>query len=66
VIFMGWPLSHDYNEAVQTPAANFADPDLKSWQVATHALGLPMPYTGTVADVYQVGCPNGFSYSPRE
>ncbi len=26
---MSWPLSQDYNEAIQSPKSNFADPDLK-------------------------------------
>ncbi len=56
---MSWPLSQDYNEAVQNPAANFADADLKAAQVATNALGLPMPYSGNFADVYQFVCPGG-------
>ncbi|HKI30445.1 MAG TPA: hypothetical protein VKA46_01040, partial [Gemmataceae bacterium] len=62
---MSWPLSQDYNEAVQTPAGNFADPDLKSGQVVTNALGLPMPYSGNFADVYQVGCPNGVRWAVK-
>ena len=27
---MGWPLSQDYNEAIQDPAQSFADPDLRT------------------------------------
>jgi hypothetical protein len=27
---MSWPLSQDYNEAIQSLATNFADPDLQS------------------------------------
>jgi WD40 repeat protein len=56
---MSWPLSQDYNEAVQTPARNFADADLRRGTVATNALGLPMPYSGNFADVYEVRCPDG-------
>ncbi len=26
---MTWPLSQDYNEAIQSPKSNFADADLK-------------------------------------
>jgi hypothetical protein len=55
---MSWPLSQDYNEAIQTPT-NFTDPDLRRGQVAVNALGLPMPYSGNFADVYQVQCPDG-------
>src|SRR6266571_805941 len=56
---MNWPLSQDYNEAIQSPARNFAAADLKRGAVATNALGLPMPYSGNFADVYQVQCPDG-------
>ena len=39
---MGWPLSQDYNEAVQNPRTVFADPDLKAGQAVPGPLGLPM------------------------
>ena len=26
---MAWPLSQDYNEAIQSPASSFTDPELK-------------------------------------
>jgi hypothetical protein len=56
---MPWPLSQDYNEAVQDPALNFADPDLCAGQAATNALGLPMPCSGNFADVYHLHGPGG-------
>jgi hypothetical protein len=56
---MSWPLSQDYNEAVQNPAMNFADPELKRCRAATNAMGLPMPYSGNFADVYQFVSPGG-------
>ncbi len=56
---MSWPLSQDYNEAIQSPKSNFADPDLRRGEAACNALGLPMPYSGNFADVYQVRCPDG-------
>ena len=56
---MSWPLSQDYNEAIQSPATNFTDPDLKRGEAVANALGLPMPYSGNFADVYQVRCPDG-------
>ena len=58
---MSWPLSQDYNEAIQSPARNFADADLKRGEVATNPLGLPMPYSGNFADVYQVTVPDGWT-----
>jgi hypothetical protein len=56
---MPWPLSQDYNEAIQSPAVNFADPDLCRGRPVTNALGIPMPRSGTFADVYQLRCPAG-------
>jgi hypothetical protein len=56
---MPWPLSQDYNEAIQSPAANFTDIDLRQGQPVTNALGIPMPRSGTFADVYQLRCPGG-------
>jgi serine/threonine protein kinase len=56
---MAWPLSQDYNEAVQDPALAFADDELRAGQVVTNALGLPMPRSGTFADVYEVRAATG-------
>jgi hypothetical protein len=56
---MSWPLSHDYHEAIQTPAQCFADADLRQGQVMTDALGLPIPCSGNFADVYAVTTPAG-------
>jgi serine/threonine protein kinase len=50
---MSWPLSQDYNEAVQDPAGSFADAELRAGRAAVNALGLPMPRSGNFADVYQ-------------
>jgi formylglycine-generating enzyme required for sulfatase activity len=51
---MAWPLSQEYNEAIQAPAVNFTDPDLRRGAVVTSPLGLPLPYSGPFADVYQI------------
>jgi WD40 repeat protein len=50
---MAWPLSQDYNEAIQDPASAFGQPDLKAGQPVVNALGLPMPRSGNFADVYE-------------
>jgi WD40 repeat protein len=50
---MAWPLSQDYNEAIQNPASSFADPELRTGQAVTNALGMPMPRSGNFADVYE-------------
>ncbi len=62
---MPWPPSQDYNEAIQNPATNFADPDLRRGEAATNALGLPMPYSGNFADVYQVRCRDGSRWAVK-
>jgi hypothetical protein len=54
---MDWPLPQDYNEAIQNPRSTFADPELRQGEAATNALGLPMPRSGSFADVYEVRCP---------
>jgi TolA-binding protein len=51
---MPWPLSQDYNEAIQTPDQCFADPELKQGEAVCNALGLPVPCSGNFADVYAV------------
>jgi len=62
---MGWPLSQDYNEAVQTPRASFSDPDLKVGEVVVGPMGLPLPRSGNFADVYQVRTPNGRTWAVK-
>jgi hypothetical protein len=56
---MTWPASQDYNEAVQSPSVNFNDAELKRGAAAVGALGLPLPCSGTFADVYEIRCPDG-------
>ncbi len=51
---MAWPLSQDYNEAIQDCAACFGDPELKQGEAVCNALGLPVPCSGNFADVYAV------------
>ncbi len=62
---MTWPLSQDYNEAIQAPAANFADPDLRRGQAATNQFGVPMPCSGNFADVYQLQGPDGSRWAVK-
>jgi hypothetical protein len=56
---MPWPTSQDYNEAVQSPASHFADPDLCQGKAVADAGRLPMPCSGSCADVYRLRCPGG-------
>ncbi|MBI3410229.1 MAG: hypothetical protein HY040_17955 [Planctomycetes bacterium] len=53
---MAWPLSQDYNEAIQNPDICFADDELRHGQAAVNALGLPLPRSGNFADVYELTC----------
>ena len=50
---MAWPVSQDYNEAIQSPASTLADPELKAGEPVLNPLGLPMPRSGNFADVYE-------------
>ena len=43
---MQWPLPQDYNEAVQSPTGNCADPDLKRGETVANALGILTLYSG--------------------
>ncbi len=53
-----WPSPQDYNEAVQNPAFNLYDPELKEGQVYLDNLGLPRPVSGAFASVYRLKCRN--------
>jgi formylglycine-generating enzyme required for sulfatase activity len=50
---MPWPLSQEYNEAIQSPESSFSDAELRGGQAATNAMGMPMPRSGNFADVYE-------------
>ena len=54
---MPWPLSQDYNEALQNLETSFSDPELRQGQVVVNTLGIPQPCSGNFADVYAVECP---------
>ncbi len=56
---MGWPLSQEYNEAVQNPRTAFGDPELKAGEIVPGPLGIPMPRSGNFADVYQFRANDG-------
>jgi formylglycine-generating enzyme required for sulfatase activity len=62
---IAWPMSQDYNEAIQAPAHNFADTELKQGEAVTNPLGIPLPCSGTFADVYQVRCPSGARWAVK-
>jgi formylglycine-generating enzyme required for sulfatase activity len=54
---MAWPLSQDYNEAIQNPQHSLPDPELRAGEAVVNALGLPQPRSGNFADVYEFRCP---------
>ncbi len=62
---MAWPLSQDYNEAIQSPAHNFADCDLRRGRAIIDTLGIPRPCSGNFADVYQVCTPDGTRWAVK-
>ena len=63
---MTWPLSQDYNEAIQIPrAATSPTPTCAAARPVTNALGMPMPCSGNFADVYQVRCPDGARWAVK-
>ncbi len=49
-----WPSPQDYNEAVQNPLHSFRDAELATANPELDALGLPRPYSGMFASVYQI------------
>lgn len=62
---MSWPLSQDYNEAIQDPHNSFNDAELKAGETVSNALGIPMPRSGNFADVYEVRCPTGARWAVK-
>jgi hypothetical protein len=62
---MSWPLSQDFNEAVQNPSTAFGDPDLKGGTVTTNPMGMPVPRSGNYADVYQITAANGTKWAVK-
>lgn len=62
---MSWPLSQDFNEAVQNPATAFSDPDLKGGTIGTNAMGVPIPRSGNYADVYQLTSASGQKWAVK-
>ena len=51
-----WPTPQEYNEAIQNPHLNFADPELRGGQPELTPLGLPRAITGGFASVYRMRC----------
>jgi hypothetical protein len=62
---VSWPVSQDYNEAIQDPGASFGDPGLRDAVPVTNPLGLPVPCSGSFADVYHLRHPAGGSWAVK-
>src|SRR3954454_6139725 len=56
---MSWPLSQDYNEAIQSPESSFSDTELRLTEAKCNAIGIPMPRSANFADVYEMTAPSG-------
>jgi hypothetical protein len=62
---VAWPQPTDYNEAIQNPRLCFSDSELQGGQVVEDALGMPRPYSGNFADVYQVRDTDGRAWAVK-
>ena len=51
---MAWPKSTDYIEAVQNLPQSMDDEELRAGRLAETSLGLPMVWSGGLADVYKI------------
>jgi hypothetical protein len=58
-----YPTPSAYQEALQTPSAAFADPELQDATPRTNVLGLPQPITGAFAAVFPVATETGGRYA---
>jgi Tol biopolymer transport system component len=56
---MKWPTHTDYQDAIQAPQICFAEPGLKSGEVACDMLGLPKVMSGNFASVYELRTSGG-------
>jgi hypothetical protein len=62
---MNWPMSQEFNEAIQNPSLVFSDPDLKTGETVVGARGLPLPRSGNFADVYQMRGADGRNWAVK-
>ena len=60
-----YPTPSDYQAALQTPGAAFADPELKQATPRTNALGLPQPITGAFAAVFPLTTAPGVQHAAK-
>ncbi len=50
------PAALDYSNAIQNPQLNFRDPELQTGQPELTPFGLPRPWSGNFATVFQMHC----------
>ena len=62
---MNWPMSQEFNEAIQNANLVFSDPDLKAGEAVVGATGLPLPRSGNFADVYQLRGADGRDWAVK-
>ena len=60
-----YPTPSDYQAALQTPDAAFADPELQQATPRTNALGLPQPITGAFAAVFPLTTASGVQHAAK-
>ncbi len=62
---MKWPMSHEFNEAVQNSHLVFTDVDLRTGETELGARGLPLPRSGNFADVYKIHGADGRDWAVK-
>lgn len=63
---MSWPTQIEYQDALQSPAHCFTDPELSSAEVVGKTpFGAPLPITGHFTNVYHMQTPDGNQYAVR-
>ena len=51
-----WPTADDYQSAMQNLSLSMSDTELQSGVAAENIMGMPLLYSGGIADVYRVEC----------
>lgn len=60
-----WPGASQYHEAIQNPRLAFGDAELREGTPLRNPLGMPAPFAGAFADVYQIVCPSGDTWAVK-
>jgi hypothetical protein len=60
-----WPDAVAFREAVQSPSAVLAEPDLRQASVALDRMGMPLAYSGRFAIVFRLTTPRGERWALR-